>query len=260
VIVSANPRNPTQDPTSSPGQPIGSRSNSSRGDNSYIETINGVARPKQVVLIFPPYASGDTGRFAMWINPDQLEIKRPTRAQAVQVIGGAYIDSFGFGLPTGSISGSFGWGKDLSGKTGIERMLELKDRYEHWQDSTVSPTGPTDCELLVPMDHISWLVFWGDLTITRSKQSPNTINYSLPFTVIFDQANRARRPYFPALGIVTTSGGTPPVKEPEKGPGSENKAPATNPAPQGSNLIAEDVSARVAVIRQDGIGKRSVIG
>lgn len=43
------------------------------------------------------------------INPQEYAMREPTRSQVVQTIGGAYVDDFGRGLPTVTISGNTGW-------------------------------------------------------------------------------------------------------------------------------------------------------
>ena len=186
--------------------------------------------PKRLVIIFPlakggnvpngarpdPTAldpAGVTGSavFEMYINPDQIQITHPTRSQVIQTIGGAYIDSFGYGLPTGSLSGTFGWGKDKDGRTGLDRMGTLKSLYHGWQQLTT--TLATPCQMLLAgnasTDNINMLVHWGSLDITRSKASPLMLNYTLTFTVLRDYNGPSNPQILPPIGTVPQDGGTP---------------------------------------------------
>lgn len=189
-----------------------------RGDTSY---NNG---EKRVVTIWPRFDDNDDGRYALFVSPQSIERRLANRAQVMQTIGGLFIDSFGYGPTTGTVAGTFGWGLDApreeGGQTGIERALELQRRYEFWQDKNASEDGQTDCELLVPMDGIAYLVYWGDLTLGRDASRPHLISYSLPFTVIFDRSNPGRKSYFPPLGVAVISGATPTVA-PDEPPGTD---------------------------------------
>ncbi len=155
--------------------------------------------------------------YYLFVNPSQLQITYPTRAQAMQTLGGAFIDSFGYGLPTGQIQGTFGWGKDLGGFTGVERMFALRKLYEAWQSETIRK-GYRVSELIVASDRIHFEVFWGNLDIQRSANQPFLANYALPFTVVRDWFGPRDRVY--SLAPVGTAwGGTPEVNEQPGGGG-----------------------------------------
>ena len=175
-----------------PGSGGSSRGAASRSNG---DPAAGQAR---VFLLFPkpntpppsgggwPATSGE--RQTVWecyVNPEQLEISYPTRGQIIQTLGGAYVDSFGYGLPSGQLSGTFGWGKDAYGKTGLSRLADLKALYENWQESTVAL--PTDSQLLVTYGrnggvasyNVFLTVYWQKLVISRSRASPLLANYTL---------------------------------------------------------------------------------
>jgi hypothetical protein len=200
---------------------------------------NHANKPKRLVIIFPlasgssvpsgavadatsvdPSGATSAAMFEMYINPDQIQMRHPTRSQVIQTIGGAYIDSFGYGLPVGTIAGTFGWGKDLSGHTGLDRMGTLKALYYGWQQLTT--TLATPCHIMLAgndrTDNLNMLVHFGDLEISRSKSSPLTVNYSLPFTVLTDYNGPVHPQVIPPIGTVPQDGGTP-----QSGPGSDPK-------------------------------------
>lgn len=158
-----------------------------------------------------PAGATKAATFEMYINPDQLQIRYPTRSQVIQTISGAYIDSFGYGLPTGVIEGSFGWGQDQNLATGLDRMGTLKKLYHEWQRLTTTLATPV--QMLLPgnanTDRLNILAHLGDLTITSSKGSPLTISYSLNFTVLRDYNGPINPQVLPPIGTITSDGGTP---------------------------------------------------
>ena len=175
---------------------------------------------KRVLLTFsdgvpewPTYGAAAAGiapvDYVLYVKPQQLQIRYPTRAQVMQTLGGAYVDTFGYGLPTGQIQGTFGWGRDILGKTGVERMIALKKLYEKWQSESVLK-GYRRSELIVASDRVHFEVFWGDLEVAHTSNSPFLISYTLPFTVIRDRNGPAERPYgLPPVGVAP--GGTPEI-------------------------------------------------
>jgi len=102
-----------------------------------------------------------------------------------------------------------GWGKGQNGLTGIQRMIALKKLYEAWQAETIRK-GYRLSELIVASDRVHFEVFWGDLEVSHSANSPFLVNYALPFTVVRDRNGPADRPYsLPPVGV--TGGGTPDI-------------------------------------------------
>lgn len=189
----------------------------SRGDTSYIEHGGSNAKTHRVLLGFPAPSNWQGEMFpgypgtALWrtyANPDQLQIRYPVRAQTIQAVGGVFIDSYGGGLPTGTLSGTFGFGRDSNGKTGIDRLGDLRALYNNWLETIVRT--PSRSYLVSYSQRIHLWVFWGDLEITASKNSPFLVNYTLSFTATFDAGNLAStREYSPPIGPSPVDGGTP---------------------------------------------------
>lgn len=203
-----------------------------RGDpKSYLSGGAGGNSLHRVILGFPVYAGysgelkpGDnqTAFWRTYINPEQIQIRYPIRAQVIQTVGGVYFDSYGSGVPTGSISGTFGFGKDIKGQTGIQRLQLLRNLYNNWLESTVRTVKSADCSLMIPSDDVYFYVYWGDLEVSRAKSSPFLVNYTLSFTVIKDERNTfTAREYKPPLGPTPYEGGTPVqvIPVPPKVPG-----------------------------------------
>jgi hypothetical protein len=166
--------------------------------------------------------------FEMFINPRQFSIRYPTRSQIIQTIGGAYVDSFGWGLPSGQLSGTFGWGTDALGHTGLERAATLKALYYGWQNLTVSDTAL--CHLMMAGNgtsketDINMLIFPGELTYSRSESSPLMIDFTLPFTVMKDYNKVGGIVFYPPVGTIFIDGGAPPVSgEGDDDPDTGNK-------------------------------------
>lgn len=71
----------------------------------------------------------------LYIRPEDMSVTFPSRMSVNQTLGGAWVDSFGPGLETMTISGTMGWRKGTDGFDGIERVGLLKNQFfTAWHD------------------------------------------------------------------------------------------------------------------------------
>lgn len=171
------------------------------------------ARPDPVSL--DPAGKTSSAIFETFINPQQIQISYPTRTQVIQTIGGAYTDSFGYGLPQGQFTASFGWGLDNNNQTGLDRRATLKTLYQGWQELTTE-SGPP-CHLMLAgndtSDNLNMLVHFLSYQENTSVSAPFIYIYSMTFCVLRDY-NGPANPQFiiPAIGTISGTpldGGTP---------------------------------------------------
>lgn len=172
------------------------------------------ARADPVAL--DPAGQTSSAIFETFINPQQIQITYPTRTQVIQTIGGAFIDSFGYGLPQGQIGGTFGWGLDQDNQTGLDRRATLKKLYYGWQQLTTQTAPP--CHLLLAgndtSDNLNMLVHFLSYQETASMSAPLQYTYALNFCVIRDYNGPANPQYLPPIGTVPLDGGTPGAADP----------------------------------------------
>jgi hypothetical protein len=143
---------------------------------------------KGVRIKFPQRAK----LFTLPVNPRQVQIRISPRIEVTQSLSGSYVDSLGKGIGSGSLSGTCGWGVPYGdpgqGLTGLQRILELKRLYEEWINETVRRTPPASaaCDLFLDFQQGMYQVIWGDLDLAQSEASPFTIQYTLPFQILYD--------------------------------------------------------------------------
>lgn len=180
-----------------------------RGDPSMIGKAVRIKFPQRVKL------------FTFPVNPRQVQIRVSPRIEVTQSLTGGYVDSLGKGLGSGSISGTCGWGVPYGdpgqGLTGLQRTLELKRLYEEWLNETVRRTPPSlaACDLFIDFQQGLYQVVWGDADFVQSESSPFTIQYTLPFTILYDYNSPVIElplRQLDAAGAPANDGGTPIVQ------------------------------------------------
>lgn len=188
-----------------------------RGDTSFY--ANG--RAKKVGIRWP------AGEYAGWmwlnVNPQSFSLQMPTRLSITQGMTGAFVDSLGFGLPSGRLAGTCGFGLPLDdpeqGITGLEQIRQLKRSYEAWQDYSARYTEASGypCEIMVgPTCDQHYTVIWepSGLRLSHDSAKPFLIYYDLAFRVVYDwqwQTTEGGRPA-PLRGTgapAPTDGSTP---------------------------------------------------
>ena len=129
------------------------------------------------------------------INPEDLSRVEPSRVSVVNTLDGAWVDSFGRGLATLTISGHTGWGQN-NRPDGIQQFVLLRDSFiQNWHDlraaCIAAGTDPDKVRLFFIDPHDGDFV--GEVvptqfTLRRSKSQPLLLLYNIAMVVINDQA------------------------------------------------------------------------
>ena len=130
------------------------------------------------------------------IKPEELTRTEPSRVLAVNSMDGAWVDAFGRGLTTLTISGNTGW-RDRSGKgDGISQFEQLRDNFIHnWHDlrrkRIDAGKDPNDVRLIF-IDALNGNyvadVVPTTFVLRRSKSQPLLLLYNITMTVVKEKA------------------------------------------------------------------------
>ena len=171
---------------------------------------------KDVIVTFP------SGRIVLNVTPEEFSARYPTRLDVVQTLTGLLVDSFGYGLGTGQLSGQFGFGRPLvvrpggADETGLEQAKRLKRYYEEWQNIQAGAEDPKlhPCQLVNVVDDQFYDVVFTSLDWRRSRSNPLVVYYSLPYTILKDYNAPVRASPLVQLGAPPLGdGGTPDFPE-----------------------------------------------
>lgn len=145
------------------------------------------------------------------VRPEALTRQDSSRAAVQQTLGGAWVDSFGIGVPTITINGHTGWRRDVGtsqstgGEDGIDRFLRLRDTvFAQWharrETATRSGQDPNLVQLVFVdgLDNFVADVIPQSFVLQRSRSRPLLMQYQIAMTVIgenvggFSQAQRTK--------------------------------------------------------------------
>lgn len=148
---------------------------------------NGLTHLKRMELEFKGVS------YLFTINPEQYEIKIPSRVNPTYTKGGVFLDLFGEGLREISISGLTGFKSQTDDpEHGYKKFLELKkliqDNFRNVEE------GEPVTEFVMLYNHTDgegYVTVPSRLTISRNVNQPLLYRYDLDFYVI-RSANRAR--------------------------------------------------------------------
>lgn len=126
-----------------------------------------------------------------FIRPEDMTRTYPSRISVNQTLGGAWVDSFGEGLETTTISGTLGWRTGPDGKDGTARLIEMRTKiYEHWHSRRAAAIAkgddPNDVELIFvdTLNDYARVVVPQVFEIRRSKSRPLLASYRISFTAV----------------------------------------------------------------------------
>jgi len=134
--------------------------------------------------------------FTFPIKPEELTRAEPSRVSVVNTLGGAWVDSFGRGLATITITGNTGW-RDRTGQgDGIAQFSRLRDEFIHyWHElrelKINAGLDPSDIRLIFidPLNG-SYVadVVPTNFSLRRSKSQPLLLMYNIAMTAVNDKA------------------------------------------------------------------------
>jgi len=148
------------------------------------------------------------------IRPEDLTRSEPQRAAVHQTLGRGvqgWVDNFGEGLPTVTISGHTGWGfktgTGYDGAGSFERLNELIVReYPATRQLAIDfGRDPGSVKLLFIdlLDDCAWHVEPMQFNLRRSKSSPLLFRYNIVMQAVSTSVDGGLSKFFPQLGNAT---------------------------------------------------------
>ncbi len=164
--------------------------------------------------------SGAVGHL-MSVNPEDLTVASPSRLAVQQTMGGAWVDNFGPGLRTITISGNTGWrAKYNAGRDWAAEYASLhQEAFEGWHTQRAlkvhAGNNPDDItmEFVDVLDKIAVVVAPIGFTLKRSRARPLLVQYNIVMNVLSDiggyefNAANLKHPIDPSLVEKSFSGG-----------------------------------------------------
>lgn len=140
--------------------------------------------------------NGHISYMTLPIKPEELTRTEPNRVTAQQTLDGVFIDEFGRGLTTITISGSTGWGQGTR-PAGDIMFLKLRDNFIHeWGRARRARIDASQDPNLVRLIFIDALngpyvadVIPTQFVLRRSKSQPLLFLYNITMTVVAEEAS-----------------------------------------------------------------------
>lgn len=160
------------------------------------------------------YASGmATSSFTLPIRPEDLTVNRPMRLTVNQTLSKGtqgWVDDFGQGLPTITISGHTGWRPTTSGLDGVQAFDKLSrfinDQYPNLRQIAVNygrDPGVAKLILVDLLDNFAWEVAPTQFVLRRSKSRPLLYQYNITLQVVNTQVDGGIEKYRPRTGSLS---------------------------------------------------------
>jgi hypothetical protein len=138
---------------------------------------------------------GNYDHMTLPINPEELTRTEPSRTAVTQTLDGAFVDSFGRGLTTLTISGNTGWGQGARPEGGRQFTI-LRDNFIHaWHDARQECIDNGDDPNKVRLIFIDALnnkyvadVVPTQFVLRRNKLQPLLLLYNITLQVIAENA------------------------------------------------------------------------
>jgi hypothetical protein len=131
---------------------------------------------------------GDADEVTLFIRPEEMSRNHPSRTSVNQTLGGAWIDSFGEGLESTTLSGTLGWRTGPDGQDGGDRLIEMREKtYHQWhklrQEAVDRGDDPNDVKLrfVDALNSYSSVIVPLAFEIRRNKSRPLLASYRISF-------------------------------------------------------------------------------
>lgn len=126
------------------------------------------------------------------IRPEDLTRTDQSRLAVQQTLGGAFVDNFGAGVPTITLSGHTGWRRTASSDDdGLARFQALKGAvFDQWheqrQSNIAAGSDPNDVRLIFSdaLDDMSVVVAPVSFVLRRSRSRPLLAQYQIVMHVV----------------------------------------------------------------------------
>ena len=168
---------------------------------------------RPIAFVLHNLATGDAPVFLpLTVRPEDLTRTDGSRLNIAQTLGGAWLDSWGAGIPTAQIAGTTGWGQ-AGQPDGFEQFQLLYDTvYTRWHKERKAETAkdggdPDKVRLLYAdaLNGFTWVIAPQQFSLKRSKSRPLLSQYQISFSWVSDDI----RPTLDALR--SSAGGSGPA-------------------------------------------------
>jgi hypothetical protein len=158
-----------------------------------MSTPNQKAEERPILFVLHNIAGGeDPYRVDLVIRPEELTKTEVSRMAVTQTLGGAFVDSFGKGIPSVQISGHTGWGSG-NRKNGNDEFQRLYFTiFEAWhrmrKDAVAANKDPDLVKLMFAdmLDEFLWMVAPQNFVLRRSRSRPLLFQYQINLTWVSD--------------------------------------------------------------------------
>ncbi len=182
-------------------------------DDRYSPNTSQKAEVRPISFVLDNFGTLGAG-ITLPIRPEDLTRNEPQRASVHQTIGRnaqGWVDHFGEGLPSVTISGHTGWGyKPGIGKDGFESFEALNDMVAHQYPAKIQQAidyglDPANVKLLFvdTLDNFAWQVVPMQFNLRRSKSSPLLFRYNIVMQAVSTSIDGGLSQFIPDLGNAT---------------------------------------------------------
>lgn len=137
-------------------------------------------------------AGGNPAIFPLVIRPEDLTRSDTSRLVAHQTLGSAWVDAWGAGIPSITLSGHTGWGSN-GRPDGLTQFEELyKTVYSKWHElrdaAIVAGKDPDKVQLIFDdaLDNLTWVVAPQSFILKRNKSRPLLSTYQMSMIKLSD--------------------------------------------------------------------------
>jgi hypothetical protein len=172
-------------------------------------TPNQKAEVRPISFLFHNTATGDMPvKMDLVIRPEDLTRPDVSRAMVHHTLGGAWLDSWGEGIPTVQISGTTGWRQNGS-RDGLAEFQALHELiYKRWhrerEEAIKNGRDPDKVKLIFcdDLDGFVWVVAPMGFILRRNKSRPLLSQYQINLTWLDDGIDERNT----ALALLPTAG------------------------------------------------------
>lgn len=130
------------------------------------------------------------------VNPQQYKHSKPQRVSVLKTKSDIVVEDFGTDLETITFSGTTGFKRDSSGKTGEQKLRELEEFIEYYAnlggDGNVSPNELVFHNFTENLSYVVHLDKSG-LELSRDVETPILFNYALHLVVLRSASTPSER-------------------------------------------------------------------
>lgn len=144
------------------------------------------------------------------IRPEEMTRQEPMRVNAVQTLGGAWVDDFGRGLSTITITGHTGWhgSTQEDGEAQFRQLRALiMTRWNSLREAKAE-TGSADEIKMVLSDQLNGVALWvapQSFTLRRHKSRPLLMMYTIALVVLGEMGDWDQSVAFHASDAIALS-------------------------------------------------------